>query len=44
MFLFDAEQSCPWKEHLYEIEEEMKIETPIKFCLFEQARASLSSF
>jgi len=28
--------SCPWKEHLYEIEEEMQIETPIKFCLFEQ--------
>mmetsp|Transcript_20492 Transcript_20492/g.51607 ORF Transcript_20492/g.51607 Transcript_20492/m.51607 type:complete len:371 (+) Transcript_20492:70-1182(+) len=28
--------SCPWKEHLYEIEDEMKIEKPIKFCLFEQ--------
>ena len=26
---------CPWKEHLYELEEEMGLEEPIKYCLYE---------
>ena len=32
---------CPWKEHLYELEQELSIEPLIKFCLYE-VRASLS--
>ncbi len=27
--------SCPWKEHLYELEKEMGIDTPIKYCLYQ---------
>lgn len=26
---------CPWKEHLYDLEEEMGIEGQIKFCLYQ---------
>jgi hypothetical protein len=26
---------CPWKSHLYELEPEMKVEPPLKFCLYE---------
>jgi len=29
------ETVCPWKEHLYELEEEMGVEKPLKYCLFE---------
>lgn len=25
---------CPWKEHLFELEEELKIEVPIKFVIY----------
>ncbi|XP_036957991.1 UPF0160 protein MYG1, mitochondrial [Acanthopagrus latus] len=25
---------CPWKEHLFSLEEELKVETPIKFVLY----------
>ena len=32
ILLFD--QFCPWKEHLYEIERELKIESQIQFVLF----------
>lgn len=28
-------RSCPWKEHLYDLEEELAIEKPIKFCMYE---------
>ena len=28
---------CPWKEHLYDLEEELKLEKPIKFCIYEVA-------
>jgi len=28
-------QYCPWKEHLYELEQELKVEPPIKYCLYE---------
>ncbi|KAJ0048959.1 hypothetical protein Pint_14834 [Pistacia integerrima] len=31
-------QSCPWKLHLFELEEEMKIEPPIKYVLYEDDR------
>ena len=26
---------CPWKEHLYELEQELNIPQQIKFCLYE---------
>ena len=26
---------CPWKEHLYELEQELSIPQQIKFCLYE---------
>ena len=26
---------CPWKEHLYDLEAELKLEKPIKFCIYE---------
>ena len=26
---------CPWKDHLYELEAEMGLEKPIKFCVYE---------
>lgn len=29
---------CPWKEHLYTLEEEMNVEKPILFCLYEDDR------
>ena len=37
------EQSCPWKEHLYELEEEMRVDKPIKYCIY-QARTRLTKF
>ncbi|CAL8464428.1 g3963 [Coccomyxa elongata] len=30
---------CPWKEHLYDLEEELDLEKPIKFCVYEDERA-----
>ncbi|KAL4187525.1 hypothetical protein AMTRI_Chr09g19420 [Amborella trichopoda] len=30
---------CPWKLHLFELEEEMKIEPPIKYVLYEDERS-----
>ncbi|GMH34452.1 hypothetical protein BSKO_02286 [Bryopsis sp. KO-2023] len=29
---------CPWKSHLYELENEMELEKPILFCLYEDGR------
>jgi uncharacterized UPF0160 family protein len=29
------ETICPWKDHLYELEEEMGVETPLKYCIYE---------
>jgi uncharacterized UPF0160 family protein len=26
---------CPWKEHLYELEQELNVQPPLKFCLYE---------
>ena len=26
---------CPWKEHIYDLEEELQISPLIKFCLYE---------
>ena len=26
---------CPWKEHLYELEQELSVDPLIKFCLYE---------
>lgn len=26
---------CPWREHLYDLEAELKLEKPIKFCIYE---------
>jgi len=31
------QQACPWKEHLYTIEEEEGVDPLIKFCLYEQS-------
>lgn len=31
-------RSCPWKEHLYELEAEMGLPKPIKFCIYEVQR------
>ena len=25
---------CPWKEHLFELEKDLKIEVPIKFVIY----------
>ena len=33
--IIHLEQSCPWKEHLYDLEEEMELKKPIKYCLYE---------
>ncbi|XP_078394198.1 MYG1 exonuclease, partial [Cetorhinus maximus] len=30
---------CPWKEHLFELEKELRVEKPIKFVLFPDQRA-----
>ncbi|KAG9146970.1 hypothetical protein Leryth_005225 [Lithospermum erythrorhizon] len=32
-------QFCPWKLHLFELEEEMKIDPPIKYVLYEDDRS-----
>ena len=29
------ETVCPWKEHLYELEEELAVEKPLKYCIYE---------
>ncbi|XP_030633296.1 MYG1 exonuclease [Chanos chanos] len=29
-----AQGGCPWKEHLFSLEKELKVETPIKFVLY----------
>lgn len=26
---------CPWKEHLYDLEEELGLEKLLKFCIYE---------
>ena len=36
------ETICPWKEHLYELEEEMGLEKPLKYCIYE-VRSSVQS-
>jgi uncharacterized UPF0160 family protein len=33
-------RSCPWKEHLYELEAEMRLPKPIKFCIYEVRQPS----
>lgn len=30
-----AQGGVPWKEHLYELEAELQLQPPIKFCLYE---------
>ena len=29
-----SQGGCPWKEHLFALEEELKVDTPIKFLLY----------
>lgn len=31
-------KACPWKEHLYDLEADLKLETPLKFCIYEVCR------
>ena len=31
-------RACPWKEHLYDLEAEMGLPKPIKFCIYEVPR------
>ncbi len=26
---------CPWKEHLYDLEQELALDKPLKFCIYE---------
>jgi uncharacterized UPF0160 family protein len=33
--ILQLKQFCPWKEHLYELEEEHKVEPKIKYVLYE---------
>eukprot|EP00191_Tetraselmis_sp_GSL018_P004203 CAMPEP_0177610364 /NCGR_PEP_ID=MMETSP0419_2-20121207/19723_1 /TAXON_ID=582737 /ORGANISM="Tetraselmis sp., Strain GSL018" /LENGTH=321 /DNA_ID=CAMNT_0019105631 /DNA_START=117 /DNA_END=1082 /DNA_ORIENTATION=+ len=33
------EKPCPWKEHLYAIEEELGLDVPIKFCIYSPREA-----
>lgn len=28
-------KACPWKEHLYDLEAEFQLGTPVKFCIYE---------
>ena len=35
--IFRLDTFCPWKGHLYELEQELKLPTPLKFCIY-QAR------
>ncbi|EIE18778.1 metal-dependent protein hydrolase [Coccomyxa subellipsoidea C-169] len=30
---------CPWKEHLYDLEQELALDKPLKFCIYEDDRA-----
>lgn len=32
--IMKLEHYCPWKEHLYELEEELSLPQKIKFCLY----------
>lgn len=34
IMLFDDDKFCPWKEHYFELESEMKVEPKVKFVLF----------
>lgn len=33
--------ACPWKEHLYDLEEELHISPYIKYCLYEVSMADV---
>lgn len=33
--IMKLEHYCPWKEHLYELEQELTVQQPLKFCLYE---------
>ena len=32
---------CPWKEHLYDLESQLKVEKPIKYCIYEVRDSTL---
>lgn len=38
--IFRLDTFCPWKAHLYELEEELALPTPLKFCIYEVCRGS----
>ena len=37
--IIHLETVCPWKDHLYELEEELKLDKLLKFCVFEVRHA-----
>ena len=38
--IFRLDTFCPWKAHLYELEEELALPKPLKFCIYEVRRAA----
>lgn len=33
--IFKLPRYCPWKDHVYDLEGEMKVDPPLKYCLYE---------
>mmetsp|Transcript_6783 Transcript_6783/g.25058 ORF Transcript_6783/g.25058 Transcript_6783/m.25058 type:complete len:365 (+) Transcript_6783:319-1413(+) len=38
--IMQLSQFCPWKEHLYELEEELGIPGKLKYCIFQDSKGS----
>jgi len=36
--IFRLDTFCPWKAHLYELEAELALPAPLKFCIYEVPR------
>ena len=39
--IIEVAGGCPWKEHMYGLEKELKLEKTIKFCIYEVRRDAL---
>lgn len=33
--IFQLNTFCPWKDHLYDLERELALPVPLKFCIYE---------
>ncbi|KAK9839664.1 hypothetical protein WJX81_004487 [Elliptochloris bilobata] len=36
--IFRLDTYCPWKDHLYELEHELELPSPLKFCVYQDER------